>query len=663
MKRFNILPLFTLVVLASEFALGSRLFAEGTRLSSGEYFVTQSWSQEKNYQRPYYVRVPDRADQKLPVFIFLHGNGGSAKGAMNGFMRTHTTMSARYVMVFAEGYQKSWNIVSERSKADDLGFIEEIVKKLATYENVQPNSFSIMGNSNGAALVNQLAIESRLPNIRNYVSAVSPLNVYQHDGKNFRAKGADNNYQDVAEPAVGRRLMNISGTKDELVPYHGGLSKRIPAKGGKLGFVDAEESIYLWARQMGTGGGKLDEPRREDNLAIFSYLDGDVVHYKVMGAGHNAGRAISEKRLLDFLEGSETRDPPKTDVFVSGRDGYHTYRIPSMVVTKKGTLLAICEGRRIGSADHGDVDLVLKRSDDNGETWSPMSRIWGHQGEDETTIGNPCAVVDEETGRIWLAMCRNQFEVLITSSDDDGLTWAEPKDITASVKNPAWEWPESIHTRFGKSVVWTGPGTGIQLTLGPHAGRLIIPCHMRPEGLPVDNNRMWVFYSDDHGANWKHSDNRALGNESQLVELSDGKLMLCGRNQNKKGGSPFHRLVSYSSDGGVTWSESSRDDELLEPICQASLLRYSWPQNGQKSRLLFSNPADKEERVRMTVRMSYDEGQTWPINRVIRPERCEYSCLTVLPSDMIGLLFKGDRRVMFTKFSLGWLESDKHGPP
>ncbi len=112
---------------------------------------------------------------------------------MNGLMRQFKTIATRYVMVCPDGYANSWNIVSERSKADDRDFIEAIVKKLASYDNVQTNDFTIMGNSNGAALVNQLAIECRLPNIRNYISAVSPLNVYQHDGKNFRSKGDDNN--------------------------------------------------------------------------------------------------------------------------------------------------------------------------------------------------------------------------------------------------------------------------------------------------------------------------------------------------------------------------------------------------------------------------------------------------------------------------------------
>ena len=280
------------------------------QLKSGTYYITQSWSQETAFKRDYCVSVPEGTNRrKFPVFIFLHGHGGNAKGAMDEFMKRHTTMADRYVMVFANGYEAGWNIMSEHTQADDLGFIEAIVKKLSMYDNIQKDNFSVMGNSNGAALVNQLAIESKLPNLRNYVSAVSPLNVYQHDGKNFRAKGADNNYQVVATPMTGKRLMNISGTTDDLVPYRGGLSKHIPAKDGKLGFVDAEESIFLWAKQMGYDGEKLSRPTRIDgNLEIFSYLNGDVIHYKVVDEGHGASRAISEKILLEFLEGNGEKE-------------------------------------------------------------------------------------------------------------------------------------------------------------------------------------------------------------------------------------------------------------------------------------------------------------------------------------------------------------------
>jgi polyhydroxybutyrate depolymerase len=303
MKMSHLQLMIVLIVWAPLVTDGPLAVAE-EQLTSGEYFVTQSWSQEKDFERAYYVSVPKRRDQqKLPVFIFLHGNGGNAKGAMNGFLRRHQTMAARYVMVFPGGYARSWNIVSERSKADDRGFIEEIVRKLAAFDNVQPDNFTIMGASNGAALVNQLAIECRLSNIRNYVSSVSPLNIYQHDGQHFKAKGDDNNYQAVVTPMTGKRLMNISGTDDKLVPYRGGPSRVIPAKSGKLAFVNAEESIFRWARQMGYDGDKLSAPTTIDGkLEIFSYLDGDVVHYKVNDEGHGATGQISESILLDFLE-------------------------------------------------------------------------------------------------------------------------------------------------------------------------------------------------------------------------------------------------------------------------------------------------------------------------------------------------------------------------
>ncbi len=206
-------------------------------------------------------------------------------------------------MVFPDGYLKSWNIVSERSRADDRGFIESIVRRLSRFDNIASNNFTIMGSSNGAALVNQLAIECRLPNIRNYVTAVSPLNAFQHDGQVFKAKGQGNSYQETATPLAGRRLMNIAGTNDRLIPYHGGASTVIPAKGGKLAFLDAEQSTFLWAKAMGYDGEKLSRPTRvSGNLAVFSYLNGDVVHYRVDGEGHGAMRAIDESVLLHFLE-------------------------------------------------------------------------------------------------------------------------------------------------------------------------------------------------------------------------------------------------------------------------------------------------------------------------------------------------------------------------
>lgn len=278
--------------------------ADSSRLESGEYFVSQSWSQEQDFQRPYFVNVPDRpAAAKLPVFVFLHGNGGNARQAMRGFIRNRRGIASQYITVFPQGYRESWNIVSERSKADDCGFIESIVRSLSKRENVDSNNFSIMGSSNGAALVNQLMIECELPNVRHFISGVSPLNEWQHDGKDFHAKGMDNEYRRVVQPPTGKRLLNISGVDDRLVPYRGGPSRAIPAKNGKLSFIDAEESTFVWARHMGYTGKKLTRPTKTDGkLGIFSYLDGNVMHCKVNGEGHGAVHAIPEHLIINFLQ-------------------------------------------------------------------------------------------------------------------------------------------------------------------------------------------------------------------------------------------------------------------------------------------------------------------------------------------------------------------------
>lgn len=157
----------------------------------------------------------------------------------------------------------------------------------------------------------------------------------------------------------------------------------------------------------------------------------------------------------------------EVDVFLRRTEGYHTYRIPGIVLSSKNALLAFCEGRKVGSSDAGDIDLVLRRSTDGGKTWGPLQLVYEEGGTAEITIGNPCPVVDRSTGTIWLPFCRNNERVFITKSTDDGLTWDKPAEISDHVTKPDWRWYA------------TGPGHGIQLT----SGRLVVPATTRAKDI------------------------------------------------------------------------------------------------------------------------------------------------------------------------------------
>ncbi len=330
----------------------------------------------------------------------------------------------------------------------------------------------------------------------------------------------------------------------------------------------------------------------------------------------------------------------KTVLWQQGQDNYNGYRIPSLIVTTAGTLLAFCEGREGG--DSGDIDLLIKRSTDNGTTWSRQQIVWDHG---KNTCGNPCPVVDQQSGRIWLFMTWNLGEdvesqiirkeskdtrrVFLCFSDDDGLTWSEPVEVTETCKDASWGWYA------------TGPGIGIQLTQGKYSNRLIIPANHSyddPDGTIADGpfgHGAHALISDDYGKTWRKSQPIRPGcNESQIVELSDGTLMMNMRSYNNKG----CRAVSKSTDGGETWLKIWHDTTLVESRCQASILRYG-DYNGNNL-ILFSNPAVKENRKRMTVRGSRDNGNSWSEKLVIYKGFAAYSCLTRLPDGQIGLLYE-----------------------
>jgi sialidase-1 len=324
-------------------------------------------------------------------------------------------------------------------------------------------------------------------------------------------------------------------------------------------------------------------------------------------------------------------------LFESGTDGYNTFRIPAIITTKSGTLLAFAEGRKRSSSDTGDIDLVMKRSEDNGKTWSAVKVIWN---DGENVCGNPAPVQDRKTGKIFLLSTWNlgtdhesdiikkkskdTRRIFVLVSSDDGRTWSEPAEITVSVKPGNWTWYA------------TGPCHGIQVRNGEYQDRLIIPCDHIEAG--TGKYFSHIIYSDDHGDTWKTGgiSPQDQVNECTVAELAGGKLILNMRNYDR---TQKTRKISFSRDGGLSWSDIYSDQALPEPVCQASLLSYYLPRKGEAI-LLFLNPADENSRKKMTLRVSSDGGKTWTKSKILNTGPSAYSDLTRLKSGDIGCLYE-----------------------
>jgi sialidase-1 len=340
-----------------------------------------------------------------------------------------------------------------------------------------------------------------------------------------------------------------------------------------------------------------------------------------------------------------------SDVFVSGKDGYFAYRIPAIETAPDGSLLALAEARKYNLGDPGmeknEIDLVLKRSTDSGKTWSAM-KVIEHSGE-RWSSANPATVVDRQKGRIWLHYLRckpdrntdtarpgaDDVQNLVRYSDDNGVTWSEPADLTPIARD--------MHDKQWRSSV-VGPGGAIQ----DRKGRLIAAVwKYAPWGV-------FAIFSDDHGRTWKRGQpvpgNRA-GDENQLVELADGRLLMDFRQQ-----SGPRRWMTTSSDGGATWS-APRPGLAVTPVCCA-IERYTLKTSGDdRDRILWTGPKGPD-RANLVIRVSYNEADTFSNERPISNELAAYSDLTVLKDKTVGILWeRADYKfITFTRVNRSFLE-------
>ena len=384
----------------------------------------------------------------------------------------------------------------------------------------------------------------------------------------------------------------------------------------------------------------------------------------------------------------------KVDLFEANTDGYKLYRIPGIVVTKKGTVLAYCEARKRQRSDWATIDIMLRRSEDGGRTWAPRKKIAEVEGpkeknpvaiaqglatNDEVTYNNPVAIVDHKTGTIHFVFCLEYMRCFYLRSDDDGKSFSKPVEITDTFLE--------FKSDYDLKVIATGPGHGIQL----ENGRLLIPVWISTGtgGHAHRPSVTTVIYSDDHGVTWKRGeiagpdeDPFNIPNETVAVQLADGDVLLNMRSES----TADRRLLTRSKDGATNWTRPKFHPQLLEPICMASMIRLSKKPTSDKNRLLFSNPDTLDPRVgqkaipgksrirkNVTVQLSYDEAETWPIKRTIEPGFSGYSDMAIAKDNTILLFYErgstngrdiyNTGNLTVARFNLEWLTNGKDSLP
>jgi sialidase-1 len=376
------------------------------------------------------------------------------------------------------------------------------------------------------------------------------------------------------------------------------------------------------------------------------------------------GGSLVSAALLASMTALQAAEPclEKTLLFSERTDGFTLYRIPGIVVTAKGTVLAYCEARKFSDADRGEIEIHLRRSTDGGRTFSPATQV-AHLGPrlprnphmpdskrakdmggpDEQTVNNPVAIAARD-GTVHLVYCVEYVRAFHIRSEDDGQRWSAPVEITAAF--------DGLRRDLDWQVIATGPGHAVEMT----GGRLCVASWMATyeSNAPLRKAAATVV-SDDGGRTWQPGGIAIPdAGEPNLAPLPDGGVILTARNTHRQ----RRRLVAFSPDGATNWSKPAYAEELLEPGCMAGIVAHPGTAAVPGPLLLFSNPhtTDREHAARrdVTIHLSRDGGRTWPVSRILQSGPGAYSDLAVLPDDTVLCLYESGAETPVIKRKRDW---------
>ncbi|MEI6518740.1 MAG: sialidase family protein [bacterium] len=366
----------------------------------------------------------------------------------------------------------------------------------------------------------------------------------------------------------------------------------------------------------------------------------------------------------------------RIDLFEARKDGYHICRIPGIVVTKNNVVLVTTEARQGVGGDYDNIDIFIRRSLDCGKTFTPATKLVDHLNYGDGPVSNFVMIPDMTTGRVIAVYCHDYARAFTMYSDDDGATFSEPVEITATF--------DLFKNEYPWQVCATGPGHGLQL----RNGRMIIPIWMSDgSGTEMGSGHrghrpsaVASIYSDDNGITWNRSEmvcrhGDIIGTETIInpsetiaVELTDGSVMFNLRTESKI----HRRLIANSKDGVSNWKVTGFDDALLEPVCMASMIRYSWPEAGSPGCIIFANPDNLEQtmatwaidRKRITIKCSNDDCNTWSVSKVLEPGPSGYSDLAVLKDGTMLCFYECDivehlcdtKYLRLARFDMEWVK-------